>query len=126
MAIMKQFLVFLFALVAVVGMRNVQAQSGNQDKDTWYVWVDVTVTSNGEDVRLVSAAPMVITCCVKSAKYRRFVQKTAKWITRNIAPEFNGELTLTKLQDRELATEMLAKAQAADNVQLIDYRASCK
>ncbi len=116
----------LLGLWLLTGVLPARGQSTTDNPDTWYVWIDITLPINGEEVRLVSAEPMVITCCVKSAKYRRFAAKAARWITANIAPDYNGELTLQKLQDQELALEMLAKAKTAGNVRQIEYQESCR
>ena len=77
-------------------------------------------------VQIVSNEPMVITCCPKSAKYRKFVKKTAKWITQNVATEYNGELSLMKIQDIDLANQTIARLKETDGVLIIDYAADCK
>jgi hypothetical protein len=54
------------------------------------------------------------------------VKKTAKWITENVAAEYNGELSLMKIQDMDLAYQTIAKLKETDGVLIIDYAAACK
>ena len=77
-------------------------------------------------VKIVSNVPMMITCCPKSAKYRKFVKKTAKWITENVAADYNGELSLMKIQDKDLANQTIANLKETEGVIIIDYTADCK
>ena len=105
--------------------QSAKAQSSEETNDTWYVWVDVTVPINEKPTRLISSEPMTITCCPQSAMYRKFVKKTSKWLIANVAPEFNGELALSKIQDLSLAKEMIDKAKQGDNARIIDYQGSC-
>jgi hypothetical protein len=105
--------------------QSAKAQSSEETNDTWYVWVDVTVPIDEKPTRLISSEPLTITCCPQSAKYRKFVKKTSKWLIANVAPEFNGELALSKIQDFSLAKEMIDKAKQSDNARIIDYQGSC-
>ncbi len=120
-------LLFLLFLVIQVSFNSVEAnaQASAENSDTWYVWIETEMPINGEMVKVISSQPITITCCVKSAKYRRFVQKTAKWLLNNISADYNGELELHKIQDLDLANEMIARAKQAAGVKIIDYTGTC-
>ena len=122
----KRAIIFLSLGIMFFLSQSVKAQSIEDANDTWYVWIDVTVSIDEKPTRLISSEPLTITCCPQSAKYRKFVKKTSKWLTDNIAPEFDGELALTKIQDLSLAKEMIDKAKQSDNVRIVDYQGSCK
>ena len=102
------------------------AQESVANNETWYVWIDTEVPIENKMVKVVSNEPMVITCCPKSAKYRKFVKKTAKWITENVAPNYNGELSMMKIQDKELAGQTIANLKETAGVIILDYVAACK
>jgi len=101
-----------------------------KEKETWYIWIDTSVSFDGETVRVVSDEVLAITCCVKSGKYRRFSEKTRKWIMDNVSAEVNAESPLKKLKDRDLAEQIVndAKLQAADNnsIKIVHYDENCK
>ena len=122
----NQAIIFLSLGIMFLLSQSVRAQSTEDSNDTWYVWIDVTVQIDNEPTRLISSEPLTITCCPQSAKYRKFVKKTSKWLIENIAPEFDGELALSKIQDLSLAKEMVNKAKQSENARIIDYQGSCK
>lgn len=121
----KQAIILISVGIMFLFSQSVKAQSSEDTNDTWYVWIDVTVPIDEKPIRLISSEPLTITCCPQSAKYRKFVTKTSKWLTSNIAPDFNGELALTKIQDLSLAKEMIDKAKNSDNARIINYQGSC-
>lgn len=124
---MKKTLVLISALIILSSFSQFAlAQESSTKNETWYVWIDTEVPIDNEMVKIVSSAPMVITCCPKSSKYRKFVKKTAKWITENVAADYNGELSLMKIQDMDLANQTIAKLKETDGVLIIDYAAACK
>ena len=124
---MKKTSIFLIALIVLgLSAQVTQAQNKEPKNDTWYVWVDTKVPIDKNMVQIISDEPMVITCCLQSAKYRKFVKKTAKWITENISTEYNGELSLMKIQDKDLAYETIARIKETAGVVVIDYKAVCK
>ncbi len=102
------------------------AQESSTSNDTWYVWVDTEVPINNKMVRIVSGEPMTITCCPKSAKYRKFVKKTAKWLVQNVSADYNGELSLMKIQDQDLAYQTIAALKEREDVLVVNYTAECK
>ena len=120
--------ILLSGLLLIIGGFNqfAQAQEAESTNETWYVWIDTEVPIDNKMVKIVSNEPMVITCCPKSSKYRKFVKKTAKWITQNIAVDYNGELSLMKIQDQDLALQTIARLKETDGVMVIDYVAVCK
>ena len=122
----KRAIIFLSLGIMLLLSQSVNAQATGETNDTWYVWIDVTVSIDEKPARLISSAPLTITCCPQSAKYRKFVKKTSKWLIDNIAPEFDGELALSKIQDLSLAKEMIDKAKQSNNARIIDYQGSCK
>ena len=122
----KPAIIFLTLGILFLFSQSVKAQSTEETNDTWYVWIDVTVQIDNKPTRLISSEPLTITCCPQSAKYRKFVKKTSKWLIDNVAPEFDGELALSKIQDLSLANEMIDKAKQSDNVRIVDYQGSCK
>lgn len=121
----KTAIVFLSLGIMILLSQSAMAQSTEEANDTWYVWIDVTVPIDEKPTRLISSEPLTITCCPQSAKYRKFVKKTSKWLIANIAPDFNGELALSKIQDLSLAEEMINKAKQSDNARIIEYQGSC-
>ena len=124
---MKRTILFSIVLLITCGFsQTVCGQDTEAANETWYVWIDTEVPINNKMVKIVSNEPMVITCCPKSAKYRKFVKKTAKWITENIAPEYNGELSLMKIQDVDLANQTIARLKESEGVLIVDYVAVCK
>jgi hypothetical protein len=124
---MKKTILFISAFVILCSLSQLAlAQESDAKNETWYVWIDTEVPIDNKMVKIVSSQPMVITCCPKSSKYRKFVKKTAKWITENVAAEYNGELSLMKIQDMDLANETIAKLKETDGVLIIDYAAACK
>jgi hypothetical protein len=124
---MKKILLLLTAIVFIGGInQSVLAQESSVTSDTWYVWIDTEVPIDSKMVKIVSKAPITITCCPKSAKYRKFVKKTAKWISENIAKEYNGELSLMKIQDQDLANQTIAQLKELEGVIIVDYIATCK
>ncbi len=124
---MKKTLLFFTALF-ILGAFNqtALAQETDTKNETWYVWVDTKVPIENKMVQIVSNEPMVITCCPKSGKYRKFVKKTAKWITENVAADYNGELSLMKIQDMDLANQTIARLKETEGVLVIEYAATCK
>jgi hypothetical protein len=123
---MKKPAIILISIgIMLLFSQSAKAQSSEETNDTWYVWVDVTVPIDEKPTRLISSELLTITCCPQSAKYRKFVKKTSKWLIANVAPEFNGELALSKIQDLSLAKEMIDKAKQSDNARIIDYQGSC-
>ena len=124
---MKKTLLLISALIVLCSLSQLAwAQESVAVNETWYVWIDTEVPVENKMVKLVSNEPMVITCCPKSAKYRKFVKKTAKWITENVAADYNGELSLMKIQDKELADKAIANLKETEGVWIIDYVAACK
>ncbi len=101
-------------------------QTATEKNDTWYLWIDTEVPIDGAMVSIVSNKPMVITCCPKSTKYRKYVKKAAKWIKENVASEYNGELSLMKIQDEMLALATINRLKDKEGVLVIDYSSSCK
>ena len=120
--------ILLSSVLLIIGgfSQFAQAQEAESTNETWYVWIDTEVPIDNKMVKIVSNEPMVITCCPKSSKYRKFVKKTAKWITQNIAVDYNGELSLMKIQDQDLALQTIARLKETDGVMVIDYVAVCK
>lgn len=124
---MKKTLFLINTLILLFGFSQLAlAQEASTKNETWYVWIDTEVPIENKMVKIVSNEPMVITCCPKSAKYRKFVKKTAKWITENVAADYNGELSLMKIQDKDLANQTIANLKETDGVRIIDYVADCK
>ena len=124
---MKKTLFLINALILLIGFSQLAlAQEASTKNETWYVWIDAEVPIENKMVKIVSNEPMVITCCPKSAKYRKFVKKTAKWITENVSADYNGELSLMKIQDKDLANQTIANLKETDGVRIIDYVADCK
>ena len=124
---MKKTLFLINTLILLFGFSQLAlAQEASTKNETWYVWIDTEVPIENKMVKIVSNEPMVITCCPKSAKYRKFVKKTAKWITENVAVDYNGELSLMKIQDKDLANQTLANLKETDGVRIINYVADCK
>ena len=124
---MKKTLFLINTLILLFGFSQLAlAQEASTKNETWYVWIDTEVPIENKMVKIVSNEPMVITCCPKSAKYRKFVKKTAKWITENVALDYNGELSLMKIQDKDLANQTLANLKETDGVRIINYVADCK
>ena len=124
---MKKRLFLITGILILTGFsQSVLAQETSPANDTWYVWIDTEVPIDNKMVKIVSKEPMVITCCPKSAKYRKFVKKTAKWITENIAEDYNGELSMMKIQDQELANQTIARLKETDGVIIVDFTAACK
>ena len=120
--------ILLSSVLLIIGgfSQFAQAQEAESTNETWCVWIDTEVPIDNKMVKIVSNEPMVITCCPKSSKYRKFVKKTAKWITQNIAVDYNGELSLMKIQDQDLALQTIARLKETDGVMVIDYVAVCK
>lgn len=108
-----------------------RAQTDDQPSpDVWYVWIDTEAKIDGTMHRLISDKPIMITCCVKSAKYRRLVKHASKWLRKNYVPDFSGQLALMKLQDRELAEKIVSDIQRGVKpskypVKVVTYRARC-
>jgi hypothetical protein len=124
---MKKTLILFTATFIICGFSQVaKAQESSTKNETWYVWIDTEVPIDNKMVKIVSNEAMVITCCPKSGKYRKFVKKTAKWITENVAADYNGELSLMKIQDMDLANQTIAKLKETDGVLIVDYAAACK
>ena len=124
---MKKTLILITATFIICGFSQVaKAQESSTKNETWYVWIDTEVPIDNKMVKIVSNEAMVITCCPKSSKYRKFVKKTAKWITENVAADYNGELSLMKIQDMDLANQTIAKLKETDGVLIIDYAVACK
>ena len=124
---MKKIIIVLSVILIQSALGPIAtAQEKDTKNETWYVWVDTQVPIDNKMVNIVSKELMVITCCPKSGKYRKFVRKTAKWITENIAVDYDGELSLMKIQDIELASKTIGKLKEAEGVIIIDYMAVCK
>ena len=124
---MKKILLVINSLILLIGFSQMAlAQEVSTKNETWYVWIDTEVPIENKIVKIVSNEPMVITCCPKSAKYRKFVKKTAKWITENVAADYNGELSLMKIQDKDLANQTIANLKETEGVIIINYTADCK
>ena len=123
---MKRTTFLCTLLVSFLLNLTAYSQDTNVSSDTWYVWIDTEVPIDGKMVKIVSAEPMVITCCPKSSKYRKFVKRTAKWITENISNSYNGELSLMKIQDKDLAYQTISQLKEIEGVKVVDYTASCK
>ena len=104
----------------------VAAQSKEADVETWYVWIDTDVSVDNQSMRLISSEPVAITCCVKSPKYRRYLKKTATWIQKNVDPTYSSESGIKKLQDLDLANQMINDAKTTENAKIIDYEIGCK
>lgn len=121
-------IILLVSLLLIIGGFNqfALAQDTGASNDTWYVWIDTEVPIENKMVKIVSNEPMIITCCPKSAKYRKFVKKTAKWLTENISEDYNGELSLMKIQDQDLALQTIAQLKETAGVLVVDYVAACK
>ena len=122
----KPLILFILIAVSALFSQSIHAQTIEPTNDTWYVWIDITIPVEGVETRLISDEPMEITCCLQSAKYRKFVKKAAKWINTNVSSDFTKELELTKIQDPSLAHEMIHKAKQATNIRILDYSATCK
>ena len=118
----------LCVLIVLSGgyISTAHGQTATEKSDTWYLWIDTEVPIDGAMVSIVSNKPMVITCCPKSAKYRKYVKKAAKWIKENVASEYNGELSLMKIQDEMLALASINKLKDNEGVLVIEYSSSCK
>lgn len=103
-----------------------QSTTNATNTKTWFVWLNSAATINGKDVQLVSEKPMAITCCLQSARYRKFVRQTEKWLAKNFSAKLKAPLELSKIQNKELANEMVDRAQKNKNVKIIDYKFNCK
>jgi hypothetical protein len=124
---MRRTILLSGLLLIVCGINHfAQAQETDATNDTWYVWIDTEVPIDNKMVKIVSNEPIIITCCPKSAKYRKFVKKTAKWLTENVSEDYNGELSLMKIQDEELALQTIARLKESTGILVIDYVAACK
>jgi len=124
---MKKILITIIAIgIIQLFSQMARAQTAEPANDTWYVWIDVTMPIDGKSTRVISAVPMEITCCLQSAKYRKFVKKAAKWINTNVSSEYNEALELAKIQDLSLASAMIDKAKQSNNARIIEYQVSCK
>jgi hypothetical protein len=123
---MKKILILSTALILSGFNQLALAQESVDKSETWYVWIDTEVPIDNKMVKIVSNEPMIITCCPKSAKYRKFVKKTAKWLTENVSDDYNGELSLMKIQDQDLALQTIARLKESTGVLVIDYIAACK
>ena len=124
---MKKTVILIAALLVFGGFDQIaMAQETDTKNETWYVWIDTEVPIDKKMVKIISNEPMVITCCPQSAKYRKFVKKTAKWITENVSEDYNGELSLMKIQDEDLAMNTIARIKEIKGVLIIDYVAVCK
>ena len=101
-----------------------------QQEEVWYVWLDTPAEVNGKEVRLVGSQVFSITCCVKSGKFSRLEKAAAKWVKKNHDPSYDQAHALKKIQDENLAMEVIRKAQKeADNdetIMLVDYTATCQ
>lgn len=99
-------------------------------KDIWYVWVDTQINKDGKDIRLVSEAPIKITCCVKSPKFKRFQKKAAKWIRSNYDAAFDGESPLRNIEDKSFAVTVIEEAEkkkeSGQPILLVKYSATCR
>ena len=109
-------------LIMFLGIQSVSAQDNN--KDTWYVWIDTETTIDGKSERFVSEEILEITCCVKSPKFRRFNQKASKWLKQ----EYNAiaDTPFKKIQDKKLAEQMISEAKNEPSVRIVQYDESCK
>ena len=73
---MRRTILLSSVLLIICGFNQfAQAQEAESTNETWYVWIDTEVPIDNKMVKIVSNEPMVITCCPKSAKYRKFVKK---------------------------------------------------
>lgn len=113
---------FTVLILFIVSINTATAQEAAKD-DTWYVWMDTEV--NNSQTRIVSEV-FVINCCVKSPKYRKLVKKAGKWIRKNVDESYAGTDPLKKIQDEQLAREMMIRTSTRDNVKLVDYSGSCQ
>jgi len=118
---------FLVILLNFSFMAKAQTQ---QTQDIWYVWIDTDVTIDGTIYRVISDKPILITCCIKSAKYRKLVKKSSKWIKDNISKTYDGKLELMKLQDRQLAEKIVSDIQLGNTpsvhpLKIVKYRFRC-
>jgi len=124
---MRRTILLSGLLLIVCGINQfAQAQETDATNDTWYVWIDTEVPIDDKMVKIVSNEPMIITCCPKSAKYRKFVKKTAKWLTENVSEDYNGQLSLMKIQDQDLALQTIARLKETAGILVVDYVAACK
>ena len=96
--------------------------------ETWYVWIDTYVTSNGHQTRMVSEKPFAVTCCLKSGKYNRLNKAAEKWIRKNYDPEYK-DTALKNIQDESLALIVTEKAilESKENhsIIIVDYTRVC-
>jgi hypothetical protein len=123
---MERKLILIVWMVISGFVHSALAQETSINNETWYVWIDTEVPIDGKMIKIVSNEPMVITCCPKSAKYRKFVKKAAKWIGQNITDDYDGNLSLMKIQDEEMAKLSISKIKEISGVRIIDYIAVCK
>ena len=124
----------IFPLLVIFGLsiadHTCYAQNQQNQTETWYVWIDTPVNIDGSTFRVISDKPIMITCCVKSGKYRKLSKNAGKWLQKNVSPEFDGKLQLMKLQDRELAEKIVSDIQrgvtpSEYEVKIVKYRARC-
>ena len=101
-----------------------------QEEEIWYVWLDTEVTVGNETFRIVSDEPIMITCCVKSPKYKRFQRKTSIWLRKNYDATYNRESPLKNIEDESLALTVISearrKSESDSSVKMIKYSATCK
>ena len=112
-------------LITLISSTYLASAQSDPEVETWYVWIDTEVIIDGQSFRLVSDSPVTITCCVKSPKYRKFIKKTSSWISKNVSESYDLENGTKKIQDLNLANQMITEAKTSDNVKIIDYQASC-
>ncbi len=94
------------------------------------MWIDTYVEIDGEDYRVVSAEPFVVTCCVRSPKYRKLGRNAQKWIKENVSKTIKSDVVLRNIQDQSLAETIITQAKnKADNggkVKIVEYSAKCE
>jgi len=120
---MKKLLFTVLASICLIYSFDSSAQTND---DVWYVWIDTEVEIENKLVRIVSEAPIEITCCVKSPEYRQFIKDTSGWIRENVSDSYTGQNGTKKIQVLALAEVLINEAKEDNNVRIIKYDASCK
>ena len=103
---------------------------GQEKKEIWYTWVDTRVEVEGQEVRIISNELMELTCCVSSARYRKFTGKTTQWLEKELGISLGEESPFAKTKDKGLAEKIHGDAlrSASDNssIRIVNYKEKCK
>ena len=102
----------------------------DDEPEIWYVWLDAQATVDGKPTRIVGDVAFSITCCIKSPDYSRLEKKAARWIRDNYDENYDGRISLKKIQDADLASSVISWAKGdAENgkdVLIVEYADECE